>query len=94
MSARIEVKKSGDGAYDVRVIDGKSETSHRVTLGAPDYERLGKGKVTREELVGLSFEFLLEHESKESILDRFDLTVIWRYFPQYEREIKKRMAAA
>jgi hypothetical protein len=36
---------------------------------------------------------LLEHESKESILARFDLTVISRYFPQYEGEIKKRIAA-
>ena len=93
MAARIEVKKSRDGAFDVRVIEGKSETSHRVTLKEADYARIAEGKVSEEELIRRSFEFLLEHESKESILGSFDLTVISRYFPQYEREIKKRLAA-
>jgi hypothetical protein len=38
-----------------------------------------------------SFRFLLEREPKESILRRFNLTVISRYFPEYEREIKGRL---
>jgi hypothetical protein len=38
-----------------------------------------------------SFRFLLEREPKESILRRFNLTVISRYFPEYEREIKTRL---
>jgi hypothetical protein len=88
---KIEVNKLGEGAFEVRVIEGKSESSHHVTLAAKDYVRLAGGKVTPEELVRQSFEFLLEHESKESILARFDLMVISRYFPQYEREIKKRI---
>jgi hypothetical protein len=32
------------------------------------------------------FQFLLEREPKESILRRFDVTVISRYFPEFERE--------
>jgi hypothetical protein len=39
-----------------------------------------------------SFEFLLERESKESILSRFDLSLISRYFPEYEQEIKRRLS--
>ena len=39
-----------------------------------------------------SFEFLLEREPKESILRQFDLPLIGRYFPEYEREIKKRLS--
>jgi hypothetical protein len=93
MAAKIEVKKSAEGAYDVRVIEGRSQSSHRVTLSASDYQRLAAGKIMQEDLIRRSFEFLLEHESKESILSRFDLSVISRYFPQYEREIKKRIAA-
>jgi hypothetical protein len=38
-----------------------------------------------------SFEFLLEREPKESILASFDLTVIARYFPEYESEIARRL---
>jgi hypothetical protein len=94
MSAKIEVKKSAEGAFEVRVIEGKSETAHQVTLSDKDYNRLADSKISREELIRRSFEFLLEHESKESILSRFDLTVISRYFPQYEREIKKRLPAS
>jgi hypothetical protein len=40
-----------------------------------------------------SFEFLLDNEPKESILARFDLAVIGRYFPQFEREIKRRLGS-
>jgi len=92
MAAKIEVEKNGEGEFRVRVIEGKSETSHRVTLKAVDYERIAGGKVAPEELVRRSFEFLLENEPKESILARFDLTVISRYFPDFEREIKRRLA--
>ena len=94
MAADIEVKNTGENTYAVRVIQGKSESTHRVTLEDKDYTRLTNGNVTPEELIRRSFEFLLEHESKESILESFDLMVISRYFPQYEREIKKRIASA
>ena len=93
MSARIEVEKIGDGEFQVRVVEGKSATSHRVTLKTADYERIAAGKVEPTELVRRSFEFLLENEPKESILSRFDLTIIGRYFPTYEREMQRRLAA-
>ncbi len=32
-----------------------------------------------------------ERESKESILPRFDLVLIARYFPEFDREIKRRL---
>lgn len=94
MAPKIEVKNAGENDYAIRVIEGKSESSHRVTVAEKDYTRLASGKVSPEELIRRSFEFLLEHESKESILERFDLRVISRYFPQYEREIQKRIASA
>ena len=40
-----------------------------------------------------AFEFLLERESNNSILSQFDLKVISSYFPEYEKEIKKRLKA-
>lgn len=93
MAKQIEVKKIDDKSFDVRVVEGKSESSHRVTVAEEDYGRLTGGKISPEQLIRRSFEFLLENESKESILARFDLSVISRYFPQYEREIKKRLGA-
>ena len=91
MAAKIEVEASAKSEYRVRVVEAGTETSHRVTLSPEDYDRLAGGKVTPEDLVRRSFEFLLEREPKESILSRFDLPVIGRYFPEYEREIKRRL---
>jgi hypothetical protein len=90
-SPEIEVEKIGEGDFRVRVIDGTSASTHRVTLKANDFERLAAGKSEPEELLRRSFEFLLEREPKESILASFDLSVIARYFPEYESEIARRL---
>ena len=91
MASRIEVEALKDGEFRVRVIDAKSESSHKVTVKPEHYDRLTGGKIEPKELVRRSFEFLLEREPKESILRQFDLQVIGRYFPEYEREIKRRI---
>lgn len=91
MSAKIEVEKLDASHFRVCVTEAGSESSHQVTLDPKDYARLAAGAVEPQELIRRSFEFLLEREPKESILGRFDLSVIGRYFPEYEREIKKRM---
>jgi hypothetical protein len=54
----------------------------------PEYlQKLTGGHVSAETLIQKSFEFLLERESHTSILRAFDLPVIQRYFPEYERTI-------
>ena len=92
MAAKIEVEKIDLSKFRVRVIEAGSETTHDVTVSPNDYTRLTNGKIELEELVRRSFEFLLEREPKESILTRFDLSVIGRYFPEYEREIRRRLS--
>ncbi len=92
MNQKIEVEIVSEGMFRVRVIEGKSETSHTVTLKAADHERITGGKVGPAELVKMSFEFLLENEPKESILARFDLPLIARYFPNFEPEMRRRLA--
>ena len=91
MPAKIGIEKVDAFAFRVRVIEAGSESTHQVTLDAKDYARITGAAVEPEKLIRKSFEFLLERESKESILGRFDLSVISRYFPEYEREIKKRL---
>jgi len=92
MAAKFEVEKIDESKFRVRVIEAGSETTHDVTVSPNDYTRLTNGKIELEELVRRSFEFLLEREPKESILTRFDLSVIGRYFPEYEREIRRRLS--
>ena len=91
MACRIEIETLSEGEFSVRLIDEGSESSHRVTLNAEHYNRLTRGKIEPQELVRRSFQFLLERERKESILGKFDLQAIARYFPEYEREIKRRL---
>jgi hypothetical protein len=92
MTAKIEVEKVDKSKFRVRVTESGSETTHEVTVSPNDYARLTNGKVEPEELVRRSFEFLLEREPKGSILTRFDLSVISRYFPEYESETKRRLS--
>jgi hypothetical protein len=92
MPAKIEIEKTGDFEFRIRIIEKSSESAHRVTMKQDEYARLTGGKIEPEELLKHSFEFLLEREPKESILSRFDLSVINRYFPEYEREIKRRIS--
>lgn len=73
----------------VTVAEGGSETRHSVTLTRADFRRLTTSGETPEALVRRSFEFLLEREPKESVLQSFALPDIGRYFPEYEREIGK-----
>ena len=67
--------------------DGSS-SEHDVAVARDDLARLAPGADDPVDLVRRSFVFLLAREPKESILRSFDLPVIGRYFPEYEREIR------
>jgi len=71
-------------AVDVR--EGRGSSRHTVTLDPALLARLGNG-VSGETFVESVFAFLLEREPKESILSRFDVSVVSRYFPEFETEI-------
>jgi hypothetical protein len=70
--------------------DGR-RTDHTVGVSAADLEKWGKGTGRRdaEDLVRRSFEFLLEREPAASILRRFDLPVIERYFPEFDQAMRR-----
>jgi hypothetical protein len=88
----IEVRRTGEGdplEFQVVVREGKGETHHRVTMGSETCDRLTAGKHTPEACLEAAFRFLLDREPKESILSRFDVTVISRYFPEFERELPR-----
>jgi hypothetical protein len=89
MKATIEVEQKADLNFLVRVREPGGESIHHVTLKRKDYDKLTDGKAEPEDLIKRSFEFLLEREPKESILARFDLSVIGRYFPEYESEMRR-----
>ncbi len=91
MVTNLQVEKNKEGEFRVTVREGGSQSSHVVTVSGDYHGELTGGKVLAEELVRQSSKFLREREPKESILGRFDLRVIARYFPEYPRVIKKRL---
>ena len=78
---------------EVRIGDDPEATRHQVTVSDEDLVRLAPAGTNVERVVEASFVFLLEREPRESILRQFDLAVIARYFPEYEREILRRLRA-
>jgi hypothetical protein len=91
--AKIEIQKVEEfpeSKFEVTV-HGNPVSKHEVTFTREYYEKLTSGAVTAEALVETSFKFLLAREPNTSILSAFDLTVISRYFPEYEREIKSKL---
>jgi hypothetical protein len=66
-------------------------TRHQVAVSRATLARLAPADEQPERLVEASFRFLLEREPRESILQRFDLPVIARYFPGYEADVRRRL---
>lgn len=93
MPAKIHIEPIDSGKFRVTIAEGTSHTEHTVSLKSNYYEKLTGKRASQEELIEHSFLFLLQHEPKESILREFDLSVISRYFPQYEQEIRKRFTS-
>jgi hypothetical protein len=89
VDVRCEPKPGGTG-WTCRVTVGGpgAPTTHDVAVSATDLARLAPGADSPEGLVRRSFAFLLVREPKGSILRRFDLIEIGRYFPEYEPTIR------
>ena len=93
MGTTIRVEPGHSNEYTVTVREGGGQTVHQVTVD-PDYARkLAGDSASTEDLLRQSFEFLLKREPKESILRSFDLPLIGRYFPEYERTIAERISS-
>ncbi|HUE79324.1 MAG TPA: hypothetical protein VMN38_06800 [Sphingomicrobium sp.] len=86
----ITVNQTGQSdplEFDVSVSGGGSETRHQVTMSSRDCERLAAERCSPEQCIEAAFLFLLDREPKEAILSRFDVTIIARYFPEFEAEL-------
>jgi hypothetical protein len=86
-----QIVEDGRGEFVFGVV--LPENNKYVTWFSRDYyQKLTGGKISAEELVKKSFEFLLAHESSSSILPEFNLSVIAHYFSDYETLISAQQA--
>jgi len=91
----VEVRaeaRGEDWLCDVTVDQSGRRTRHAVTVRRADLERWADGTAREdvESLVAKSFDFLLEREPPSAILSTFDLSVIQRYFADYDRTFMRR----
>ncbi|HEX9594902.1 MAG TPA: hypothetical protein VF996_02135 [Candidatus Saccharimonadales bacterium] len=88
-SIKVEPKSDVDEGhvYEVTLGEAGDSSQHIVSVPTSYWQKLTGGKIDKTELVRRSFEFLLSREPKESILNRFELPVIQRYFKDYEESI-------
>ena len=80
----------GGWVCEVAVGLAREGSRHTVSVSEDDLRRWGRGEgeAAVEDLVRRSFEFLLQREPASAILRRFDLSVIGRYFPDYDQQLK------
>ena len=84
----ISIKILSNSEYEVTV-NSNTTTTHIVTFSNEVHKNLTNEQVTKEELLEFSFKFLLDREPNTSILSSFELTVISRYFSDFEMSVKK-----
>jgi hypothetical protein len=91
MSAIAVESSPVDGGWVacVTVTDHGGSRDFEVGVTAAELARFAPGAVDPTELIRRSFEFLLAREPKESILSSFGLSTIERYFPEYDRDIRR-----
>lgn len=89
--AEIVITPTGPGAFSVDVTQRGNQTTHRVSVPPDLLERWGVPEADHKVVVEESFAFLLEREPNTSILPEFELSVIGRYFPDYDRELPRRL---
>jgi hypothetical protein len=79
----IVVEENADGSFDVEIGPSGKSTRHSVVVPDGYPAEIGCPDVATKDLVRASFVFLLEREPAGSILRRFRLDEISRYFPEY-----------
>jgi hypothetical protein len=92
--AEIQVQPTGETqegfSFSVAIEEAGSRSTHQVTLSRRDHRELGVETESPDQFVHRCVEWLLERESKESVLSRFDVREISQYFPRFREEIRKR----
>ena len=78
----ISINKISEKEFSVTV-SLETTSKHMVLIDDKTHLQLTNGRISKENLLKISFEFLLERESNSEILSSFELMVIQNYFPEY-----------
>ena len=76
--------------FDVTLDQANTPSFYKVSMDKDFLTRIG-ADFRPEKVVEKSFEFLLEKEPKERILQEFDIVTISHYYPEFIAELSKRL---
>lgn len=82
-----ETEATNRWSYDVTVYEDGRTHRYAVSLSFQDYDLWSRGRVSPSRVVEQAFRFLLDQEPADAILERFDCSIIRRYFPKVDREL-------
>jgi hypothetical protein len=88
----MRVVSMAPGEFGVEVEEGTEVTGHKVRLPRAFLDDLLLTEVDEELIVRETFDFLLEREPATSILPEFSLDDVSRYFPEFPKELQRRLA--
>ena len=87
-----EMNQSDNGwNYLVELGYGDGLIEYMVEVDVAYWTRLTGRRIEPDELVKMTFNFLLDKEQKEMIRKKFNLAEVVGSFPTYEDEIKRRL---
>lgn len=89
--SQITIRHDRANDYVVSVQDPRGSSTHTVTVWPSDLDQYAPG-AEPEDLLEAAFEFLLAREAPASILPRFELPTIERYFPKFRSAMAGRFA--
>ena len=78
--------------YGVEVEEGNEITGHKIRLPETFLDDLMLTGVDQELIVRETIDFLLEREPATSILPEFSLEDVSRYFPEFPKELQRRLS--
>lgn len=91
MDIKVKTRATNLGwHFDVILSEPTGPTFYKVTMDKDFLTRIG-ATYHPEKVVQKSFEFLLEKEPKEKILQEFDIAELAHYYPGFIPELNKRL---
>ena len=91
MDIKVKTRATNLGwHFDVTLNESTNPSFYKVSMDKDFLTRIG-ADFHPEKVVEKSFEFLLEKEPKERILQEFDIVMISHYYPEFISELSKRL---
>lgn len=84
--AEIVTQAVGERLYEAEVTVDGEHYAYRVSVPDDLVERVGADPAA---IVRATIAFLLDREPPTSIMERFDCSVVSRYFPDYEAQLPR-----